>query len=207
MVMMLNHRNKGCGLEMLRSMEDESTPLVFFDPQYREVLDKLSYGNEGARQKGRVALPQMSDEVIADFLVEIARVIKPSGHLCLWTDKFGLCEGKYENLDIVDMITWDKLKMGMGYRSRRRSEHLLIIQKEPRRAKGVWSDHGIPDVWPEKVNSRVHPHIKPIGLQNRLIACLTHPGDLVVDPAAGSFITMDGAQAAGCNFLGTDLNG
>ena len=29
------------------------TPLVFFDPQYRGVLDKLKYGNEGADRKGR----------------------------------------------------------------------------------------------------------------------------------------------------------
>jgi hypothetical protein len=32
-------------------------PLVFFDPQYRGVLDMLKYGNEGARQKGRFNLP------------------------------------------------------------------------------------------------------------------------------------------------------
>ena len=37
-------------LTLLRSLPDGCTPLVFFDPQHREVLDRLQYGNEGARQ-------------------------------------------------------------------------------------------------------------------------------------------------------------
>ena len=37
---------------------------MFFDPQHRGVLDKLAYGNEGARQKGRVGLPAMTSDYI-----------------------------------------------------------------------------------------------------------------------------------------------
>jgi hypothetical protein len=40
---------RGDALELLRSVPDASTPLTFFDPQYRGVMDKLDYGNEGAR--------------------------------------------------------------------------------------------------------------------------------------------------------------
>ena len=35
---------------MLQSLPDCCTPLVFLDPQYREVMDKLKLGNEGARR-------------------------------------------------------------------------------------------------------------------------------------------------------------
>ena len=48
----LDTMNKADGLELLRSTPDNYTKLVIFDPQYRQVLDKLKFGNEGKRQKG-----------------------------------------------------------------------------------------------------------------------------------------------------------
>lgn len=210
-VFLKNQRNKGDGLELLGSLETGSVRAAFFDPQYRGVLDKLSLGNEGARQKGRAQLTQMPEPVICQFIQELDRVLAPSGHLFLWVDKFHLCQGidswiAGTCLNQVDLITWDKERIGMGYRSRRRSEYLYVLQKTPTRAKGVWTVHNIADVWREKVG-RHHPHCKPVQLQAALIGATTKPGDLVVDPAAGSFSVMEAALATGREFLGTDLNG
>lgn len=213
---MLNVRNKMCGLELLGTIDDNAIPLVFFDPQYRGVLDKLGYGNEGERQQGRAALPQMDNYTITAFMLEIDRVLKPRGHLMLWVDKFQLCMGSVHdwsagtNISVVDLITWEKQKFGMGYRSRRTCEYLLVLQKEPLRAKDVWKDRGIRDVWSEgieKEKRKVHPHVKPIGLIGRLINCVTNQGDVVVDPAAGSFTVMEAALSKNRMFLGADING
>ena len=51
----------------------------------------------------------------------------------------------------------------------------------------------------------VHPHIKPIGLSAGLIAAITEPSDLVVDPAAGSFAVMHAARRLVRDFVGCDL--
>jgi hypothetical protein len=59
--------------------------------------------------------------------------------------------------------------------------------------------------WPEKVDRNIHPHVKPIGLIARLIAATTHPGELVVDPAAGSFVVKRAAHQLGREFVGCDL--
>jgi site-specific DNA-methyltransferase (adenine-specific) len=198
------------GITLLRSLPDESCDAAFFDPQYRGVLDKLAYGNEGkGRCRARCELFQMSEPVIREFIAEIARVLRPSSHLFLWIDKFHLCEGvgawlAGTDLHIVDMITWDKARWGMGYRSRRVSEYLLVIQKDPVRAKGVWLDHSIPDVWREKV-AKTHAHSKPVDLQRRLIEATTSSGGLVVDPAAGGFSVLDACAESGRVFIGTDL--
>lgn len=206
--------NVGDGLKLLSDLPEACAAAVFFDPQYRGVMDKLAYGNEGARQKGRATLAQMPEPVILEFIRATARVLRPQGHLFLWVDKFHLCEGvaawlAQTDLQIVDMITWDKGRMGMGYRSRRRSEYLVAIQKPPRRAKGVWTNHRIPDVVLEKIPAQkgAHPHRKPIGLQAILIEAVTRPGDVVVDPAAGSFSVMTSCAAVGDRiFFGADLN-
>ena len=135
---LLNRKIKMNGLDLLDLLDKESIKVVFFDPQYRGVLDKLSYGNEGkSRGKDRSALPQMSQEIIFEFLAKIELVLKPNGYLFLWLDKFHLFEVKswienYQSLEIVDMIVWNKLKIGMGYRTRRKSEYLVVIQKAPK---------------------------------------------------------------------------
>ena len=67
------------------------------------------------------------------------------------------------------MIVWNKGKIGMGYRTRRKSEYLIVFQKSPVKVKGCWTYHAIPDVWEEKT-PKTHSHSKPGELQRRLIA-------------------------------------
>jgi site-specific DNA-methyltransferase (adenine-specific) len=126
-----------------------------------------------------------------------------------WVDTFRLVEGHHLRVPLkaVDLIDWDSLRIGMGKRSRRRGDYLLIHQRAPIKVGSTWKDHGIPSRWPEKVDRNIHPHIKPIGLIERLIGATTEPGDLVVDPAAGSFVVMHAAHKLGRNFVGCDLMG
>lgn len=198
------------GLQLIGRLPKASIPLVFFDPQYREILDKQNYGNEGERQKERSRLPQMMPSTIREFIRAIDDILMPSGHLMFWTDKFNLCEGNVKplfsntELQIVGMIIWDKGKIGNGYRERSRGEFLAIIQKAPKKAKGVWALHDIPDVWPE-TKDKSHAHAKPLGLLKKLIEAVTNPGDLVVDPAAGGYNVLEAAAWTGRRFLGCDV--
>jgi modification methylase hhaII len=198
------------GVELLKQIPDKYLKVTFFDPQYRGILDKLSYGNEGkSRGKDRSDLPQMSEDIIKTFLKEIERVLTPSGYLFLWVDKFHLVEGVNSwisnlNMEIVDLITWNKMKIGMGYRTRRKSEYLLVIQKLPKKAKSTWILHNIPDVWDEKV-VKTHTHSKPIELQKQLILATTNEGDLVCDPASGGFSVFEACKLTNRNFIGGDL--
>jgi site-specific DNA-methyltransferase (adenine-specific) len=213
-------------LDLLRSLSTGCAALAFFDPQHRGVLDRLKFGNEGSRQRGRAQLPPMSEDYIDECCRELARVLTPGGYLMRWLDTFGLCEAQHlrtaslpewlvkrygipadtDALKPVDLIAWDSLRMGMGKRSRRRGDYLLVLQKPPVSAR-TWRNHAIPSRWPEKVDRSLHAHIKPIGLISRLIAAVTEPGDLVVDPAAGSFVVMRAAKQLGRHFVGCDVLG
>ena len=201
------------GITLLSSIKDNAIPVVFFDPQYRGILDKMNYGNEGkkgSRQLKRSNLIQMDEETIKNFMREINRVLMNSGHCFLWIDKFHLCQGiapwlRNTDLSIVDMIVWDKERMGMGYRTRRQCEYLLVLQKEPVKAKGIWQTRNIRDVWHEKITSKKHPHQKPINLQCKLIAAVSNENDIIIDPCAGSFSVMKSCSKENRIFLGTDL--
>lgn len=200
------------GLQLLQKVPSESIRVIFFDPQYRGVLDKLSYGNEGkSRGKARHDLEQMSEETILAFISLIEKVLAKNGYLFLWVDKFHLVNGiqkwlsQTPTLQSVDMITWDKGKMGMGYRTRRTCEYLIVIQKMPRQAKSTWTIHNIPDVWTEKIQHRIHTHQKPLELQKQLILATTNEEDIVCDPAAGSYSVFECCKATNRNFIGCDI--
>lgn len=205
-----NFCNRCDGIEMLKQIGESTLKVVFFDPQYRGVLDKMKYGNEGkSRGKERCALPQMSAEIIAEFLKQIERVMRLSGYLFLWVDKFHLVEGIsswFEETELVpvDLITWNKQKIGMGYRTRRKSEYLVVLQKLPKLAKATWSLHNIPDIWDEKV-TKTHVHSKPVELQKQLILATTDEGDYVCDPASGGYSVFEACRQTNRNFIGCDI--
>ena len=193
----LNVAQRGDALGLLRSLPDACTPLVIFDPQHRAIMDKKKYGNEGARQRERAKLPAVLESYIDACCLEIARILKPSGYLMRWMDKYCLCQGHHlrispELIEPVDLFAWDNLRLGQGDRGRNRGDYLLVLQKPPKKAKATWRDYGIPCRWVEKIDlkrypRKLYPHTKPIGLITRLIGATTLPGDVVIDPAAGSY--------------------
>jgi site-specific DNA-methyltransferase (adenine-specific) len=205
-----NVAQTGDALTLLQSLPNASAALGFIDPQFRELLSRQAYGNEGiSRQTARARLPAMTPEYITAVTVEFGRVLKPSAYLLRWTDKYVLCEGRHlgistELFKIVDLIATDNERIGMGYRTRYRGDFLLVMQRPPTKARATWSDHSIPDRWIERVDRTVHPHVKPIGLIERLIAAVTVIGDTVIDPAAGGFGVMYAAHKLERNFIGCD---
>ena len=205
-----NSPQHGDALTLLQSLSDCCTPLAFFDPQHRDNLNKLKYGNEGARQRERCKLPQMSNDYVEACCREMARVLKPSGYLMQWQNAFQVGTGTHlrlaDVLPCVDIIAWDNGRISNGYRARRRGDYVVVLQKPPLRARATWrTQPTIPDRWPEKVDRKLHPHIKPIGLIRALIEATTQPGDLIVDPAAGSFVVMQAARELGRDFIGCDI--
>jgi site-specific DNA-methyltransferase (adenine-specific) len=88
----------------------------------------------------------MSDALIQEFFHEIERILTPNGNVMLWVDNTFTLD---TSLQLVDMIVWNKGRIGLGYRSWRCSEYLVIFQKPPVRVKGVWPVRNIPDIWIE----------------------------------------------------------
>jgi site-specific DNA-methyltransferase (adenine-specific) len=212
----LDARNVGDALALLRAVPTEFTKLVFWDPQYRQLLDKQRFGNEGRnRGQRRKKLPAMSQEYITSCGAEIGRIMVPSGYCCRWVDEFQLLNGLFKigGLEHVGVVHWNNGRPGMGKRIRPTGGSVVLLQKPPIgvRAKALavrWKTLPmIRGVHFEKIPfpKAAHPHRKPIGLIAEIVLAATELGDIIIDPAAGSFVTLAAAVGCGRHFLGTDI--
>lgn len=207
-----NVRQRMNGYRLLTSLEKRSAALAFLDPQYRGIMDAMSYGNEGSRQIERAKLRQQDNYEIANFIEEIERVLVGGGHLALWVDKFMIGEGRHMRLlinapllKVVDVVHWNKDRIGMGRRFRCQSEYLIIAQKYPHGTAGMWKDRSVSDCYTGRAVRDRHPHAKPTAIIESVIRAVTKPGDLVVDPCAGGYGVLDVCAAMGREFIGCDV--
>ena len=78
----INYKNLINGFDLLKNVRKDCIKTIFFDPEYRGILDKMKYGNEGiSRGKERCSLDQMDFNTIQAFFKEFVRVLMPSGYL------------------------------------------------------------------------------------------------------------------------------
>ncbi|WNE40591.1 MAG: hypothetical protein mread185_000048 [Mycoplasmataceae bacterium] len=111
----------------MTSLNEEITPLVFFDPQYEKVADIT-------RANKKLPLVYQTDQEITQFISEIERILEPNGYLCLWINKAVLLECRAvqwlkatQHLKITDLLIWKKNNFGFGSRFRNQGEFLLLI--------------------------------------------------------------------------------
>ena len=53
--------------------------------------------------------------------------------------------------------------------------------------------------------NKKHPHQKPLELQKILIEAVSNPGDIILDPAAGSYSVLEACLSSQRTFLGCDI--
>lgn len=203
---LLNTKQSGEASELLSGCEDNSTSLIFLDPQYEKVSNvlRLDY-----------PLYPQSDYQIMQILKEVERILKPSAFCLLWVNKGLLGSDRIANwmikapsLKIVDCLIWHKKNtLGLGNWLRSNAEFCFLLQKYPQSGK-LFKNRSFGNVWEEatiSVNKRKHPHQKPRELTKALIMATTSEKDLIVDPCAGSFILLEICQELNRNYLGVDL--
>ena len=205
-------------LAFLKDQKQESVDLIITDPAYSGMNQHLLLG------KGRIVgnyqakgendgkwFEEFHDtaENYSQFLNECARVLKPDRHLFLMLDSFSMLSLGHlvrDVFNVKNVVTWDKVNIGMGHYFRRQTEFILFASK----GKRPVTRRDIPDIWKiKRLHRAQYPTQKPVELFEAMIASSTTQGNadfVVCDPFVGSGSAAIAALRQGASFIGCDVS-
>jgi len=190
-------------LEGLRTLPDGSVDYCFADPPYG-----IRYRSAKPYRYGPVLNDNLPSARLREFLdnvfAEVHRVLRPDSalHVCSgWSAGDVILPVLKRHFQVRACIVWHKVSPGMGWWVRSLHEFVFFCTKgtpEPPRPAPV-------DIWPiprVPVPRRIHSCQKPTGLVLQAMTPFTHPGQLVLDPFAGSATTAVACLESGRRFIG-----
>ncbi|MEM9609950.1 MAG: site-specific DNA-methyltransferase [Actinomycetota bacterium] len=206
-------------LEVLDTIADTTEAhAIVMDPPYasgtRTEVGKASSGAmlRGGRFADRpLDNDQMTTQGFVWLMRSVARVsypLLPEGGNVLafidwrsWPNLVGALETC--NLRVQGMVVWDKRSMGLGNGFRRQHELVCHASKGTPKV----ADRGVPDVLSvSRDTATAHPSPKPLELMGRLVDVVAAPGQLIIDPFAGSGATLKAAKDRGIKAVGVETD-
>ncbi len=204
-------------ISFLSKLPDQSVDIIVTDPAYSGMNNKLMLG------KGRI-VGQYSDkgkengkwfgefedsaENYRLFLTQCKRVLKPStGHIYIMFDSFSMLSLGHlvrEYFDVKNLITWDKVNIGMGHYFRRRHEYIIFATNGNNRHI---RNRTFPDVWRfKRIHASKYPTQKPVEVFQAMIFASGDKNFTVCDPFLGSASSAIAALKNKCTFVGCDIS-
>jgi DNA modification methylase len=213
-------------LEGMAALEDRSVDHVLADPPYRRALYEGFRSNSRARKVGqrthgaKMSLSPNYQSLASESIGALEDVLEPAAaHLLrltrrwivvfhdaesgdLWRKAFGdayVRSGVWVKTNPMPQISGDRPAQGF--------EGITIAHgPERKRWNGggrpaVWTHGALQGNWSERAGND-HPCPKPLDLMEALVRDFTEPGELVLDPFAGSGTTGVACKRLGRRFLG-----
>lgn len=203
-------------ISFLENLPSNSVDLIVTDPAYSGMNNKLQLGkgrivgkySEKGKENGKwFGEFQDSEENYTKFLSECKRVLKKStGHIYIMFDSYSLLSlgsvvRKY--FDVKNLITWDKVNIGMGHYFRRRHEYIIFATNDNTRKI---KNRKFPDVWRfKRIHNSEYPTQKPVEVFQAMIYASAEKGFTICDPFLGSASSAIAAIKNNCNFIGCDI--
>ena len=195
---------EGCCLTVMRGMDAGSVNSIITDPPYG-----IAYKNCWSR---KFDVLQGDDVPQVDWLPEAFRLVVDPGCLlcfCRWDVSAAFETAiRAAGFTIRSQIIWDRVKHGLGDLEGAPGPRHDIIWFA---VKGNWK---LPGKRPSSVIRAMrdkdadlrHPTQKPVLLMETLVEAYTSPGDLVLDPFAGSGSTGCACKNLGREFIGIEID-
>jgi site-specific DNA-methyltransferase (adenine-specific) len=190
---------QGDCINVLSSLADESIDLILTDPPYL-----VNYRD----RTGRTIAGDHAGSNILQSFADLYRVLKPDS-FCIsfygWTniDKFFSAWTGAGFVPAGHIVFQKDYASSARYLQYRHEQAYLLIKGRPQLPQQPLSD-----VRPwEYSGNRAHPTEKAVGILEPLIRSFSSPGDIVLDPFAGSGSTLVAAALSRRAYVGIELEG
>ena len=204
-------------LSGMASLADKSVDHVICDPPYGPQVDAnymTTVGKGPVSRGGKIVRRRLGIGVADESLIQ--GLAFHAGRLArrwvlVWTDeetahawRVALVGAGLQYLRTGWWLKTDPTPQFTGDRPATPGEVVVICHADAKRA---WNGGGKAGVWIAPTvkgtsNDRVHPTQKPLALMESLIRDFTDPGELVLDPFAGSGTTGVACRRMGRRFVG-----
>ncbi len=208
---------KDDAISFLKKLPSNSIDIIATDPAYSGMNNKLKlgkgrivgkYSDKGTENGKWFGEFEDSEENYSVFLTECQRVLKKStGHIYIMFDSYSLLTlGNIvrNHFDVKNLITWDKVNIGMGHYFRRRHEYIIFATNgNTRKIK----NRKFPDVWRfKRIHNLKYPTQKPVEVFQAMIHASSEKDFTVCDPFTGSASSAIAAIKNNCKFIGCDIS-
>ena len=207
---------EGNAWDAIDDFEDESFDAIITDPPYSALDHQMQTGSTRPRNLKK-GWDFETNDIDEELFSKMLRVLKPRGHFfCFMPScKHDTIDYIYSQVKLAEKAgftfnsqwVWDKKVISLGYNGRPRHELILFFSKDKRK---MTNDRSIPDVLAFKrlmgKNQKIHQTEKPGDLIMKLVEFATDPGDIILDPFAGSFSLGLACQELGRHAIGIELN-
>lgn len=201
---------------VLRSMPEASVDLIVTDPPY--ALGMHAEGETTGERRLTDSAGAMYDDdphkvldCIDTVVRECARILKPEGHAYFffhmrrYEDIFPILERHFgEAVDPVPIV-WIKNTSGIGDPNKSwvyGYEPCFFINRGRSLVKPQAFNYIESPTVPPK--QKIHPTEKPTALLRHIIEASAVPGEIILDPFAGSGSALVAAVELGCKFVGCE---
>lgn len=191
----------GDSIQLMQAMPAHSVDLIVTDPPYL-----VNYRDRSGRSF-KNENPD-SPEWLEPAFAEMYRLLKDDS-LCLSFYGYSMAHHflhafERAGFQVVGHVVWKKhYASGARYTRRTHEQAYLLAKGRPR-----LPNRPIPDVlpWGKYTGNKLHPCQKPVSVFTPIIEAFSQPGDLILDPFAGSASTAMAAQELGRHYLAMELD-
>lgn len=210
----------GDNLAILRSLPDGCVDLAYADGPFfsgREHVGKCKQTGKRLAFDDRFKSLDLYIEFMRLRCVELHRVLAPTGSLFLHCDDsagayLGLMLDEVFGADnLVNHIVWKRTNAHNGGKTYGRIHDKILFYGRTRdyyfdgsavTCGDLWED--IPGLNQGAKERTGYPTQKPVALLERIIRAASRPGDVVLDPFAGSGTALVAAENLGRRWIGID---
>ena len=213
--------NSDC-IDVMREMPDNSIDAIITDPPYGHNNHDGDWNARLNEHRGIDNKPIANDSpdemrsLMDAMLKEAARILKHDCCCCCCCCGGGGPRPTFawlaermdrDGLSFFHSVIWDKRNPGLGWRFRRQHEMIMVSHRSGGRLRWNPEVKALPNILSiSPPRDRLHPNQKPEELYRKLINAMTLPGDIILDPFAGSGTIAVTAMFMDRKFIGIELN-
>ena len=197
--------NDDCLIAM-KEIPDGSVDMILTDPPYTTPTI-TAFGREQVKNYADFTIQETYIRCLRE---EFERILKPSAPMFMFCDEqyYPPIHKVFYQWQSLQMIVWDKEKIGMGKPFRKRHELIFYANRSPmdyNRTDGITH---YPTVLRYKPvgKERLHGAQKPLALVEDLIKGFSNENDIVLDLFMGSGTTGVACKNLNRSFIGIELD-